>query len=98
MGGPGEIKRRRPRTCVGCGGEAPRSALVRIVRSPGGAVAVDRTGKASGRGVYLCRRRSCLEAARKKDALSRSLKVKVPVEIYLVLEALCVGGTIEGEA
>ena len=71
--------------------------MVRIVRSPGGAVAVDRTGKASGRGVYLCRRRSCLEAARKKDALSRSLKVKVPEEIYLALEALCVGGTIEGE-
>jgi len=89
MGGPGEVKRRRPRTCVGCGEEAPKSGLVRVVRRPDGVVVVDRTGKAAGRGAYLCRSKTCFLAARKKDALSRALKVKISEEIYVALEALC---------
>ncbi len=97
MGGSGEVRRRRPRTCVGCGEEAPKSGLVRIVRRPDGTVAIDRTGKASGRGAYLCRSRGCLAVARKKDTLSRALKVKVPEEIYVALEALCVDEVPEKE-
>lgn len=90
MGGPGEVRRRRPRTCVGCGAEAPKSGLVRIVRSPEGGVTVDSTGKASGRGAYLCRKKGCLLHARKKDALSRALRVKVPEDVYQALALLCV--------
>ncbi|HOI81000.1 MAG TPA: YlxR family protein [Synergistales bacterium] len=84
--GPG--KRRRPRTCAGCGGEFPRTELLRIVRSPDGEIVVDPTGRAPGRGVYLCRKRSCLELARKRKQLSRSLRSQVPDEIFVSISAL----------
>ena len=53
MGGPekGLTRRKRPRTCVGCGAESPKRGLLRVVRGPDGKVAYDPTGKAPGRGA-----------------------------------------------
>lgn len=82
-------KRQRPRTCVGCGEESPKRGLVRVVRDPQGRVYVDPTGRAPGRGAYLCRERNCVEAARKKNALARVLRVAVSPDIYEALLALC---------
>ncbi|MBL3572191.1 MAG: YlxR family protein [Synergistaceae bacterium] len=81
----GVTKRKRPRTCVGCGQESPKRGLIRVVRDPEGQVRVDPTGRAPGRGAYLCRDRECLERARKKNALARCLRVDVPAEVYDVL-------------
>lgn len=38
-----------------------------------------------GRSAYLCPTVACLEAAQRRDRLSRMLKVKVPVSIYEAL-------------
>ena len=40
-----------------------------------GKLAVDPTGKAKGRGVYICRDADCIAKARKKGAFARSLRV-----------------------
>ena len=40
-----------------------------------GKLAVDTTGKAKGRGVYICRDAECIAKARKKGAFARSLRV-----------------------
>ena len=40
-----------------------------------GKLAVDLTGKAKGRGVYICRDADCIAKARKKGAFARSLRV-----------------------
>jgi predicted RNA-binding protein YlxR (DUF448 family) len=53
---------------------------VRIVRTPEGAVALDETGKRSGRGAYLCQQRSCLETALKQQHLQRALKAPLTDE------------------
>ena len=53
---------------------------MRIVRTPEGAVALDETGKRSGRGAYLCRQRSCLETALKQQHLQRALKAPLTDE------------------
>lgn len=50
----------------------PKQELVRIVRSPEGAISVDLTGKKPGRGAYICRSVECLQAARKKRKLERA--------------------------
>ena len=48
--------RRTPqRTCVACGTKTAKGSLVRIVAPRQGSVGVDVTGKAHGRGAYLCR-------------------------------------------
>ncbi len=93
----GNIKRKRPRTCVGCGGEFPKNELIRIVRKRSGEVVSDQTGRAPGRGVYICRKMDCVLRAKKRNLLSRSLKVPVPDRIYdMILSGLGDTETIHG--
>lgn len=65
------------RTCIGCNMKRPKQELLRIVLSTDGHVAVDIGGRMDGRGAYLCKDPSCLEAALKKKGLNRSFKREV---------------------
>ena len=58
------------RTCAGCRGVKEKSGLIRIVRTPEGDVRADFTGRAAGRGTYLCPQISCLETALKKGGIA----------------------------
>ena len=69
-------KKKRPRTCVACGEESPKRALMRVVRTPEGKVEFDSTGKANGRGAYVCARLECVRAAKKKKAAVKTAKKK----------------------
>lgn len=70
--------RRTPqRTCISCRTTTGKRELVRIVRTPEGRVVPDQTGKAAGRGAYLCTDPDCWTNAAKKRLLERSLKVTV---------------------
>jgi predicted RNA-binding protein YlxR (DUF448 family) len=60
------------RRCVGCMESKPKQDLLRIAGA-GGIAAPDPTGKANGRGVYLCKDIACFEKARKKKAITRGL-------------------------
>ncbi|MEG1502144.1 MAG: YlxR family protein [Synergistaceae bacterium] len=75
-------KNRKPRTCVGCGEESPKKALLRIVRNDDGTLSYDPSGRAQGRGAYLCSDITCINNAKKKKALQRSLKVQSEGDIY----------------
>lgn len=83
------VKKQRPRTCVGCGEESPKRTLLRVVRAPDGEVRYDPTGRANGRGAYVCASLSCVAAAKKKKSLSRALKAEVTESVYDELAALC---------
>src|SRR2546421_10514721 len=61
------------RTCVACRSTGDKRGLLRVVRNTDGQVAFDRTGKAPGRGAYICASESCIAAARKQKKLERSL-------------------------
>jgi predicted RNA-binding protein YlxR (DUF448 family) len=60
------------RRCVGCMESKPKRTLLRLV-AVGGRHMFDPTGKANGRGIYLCRDMECFEKARKKKAIARGL-------------------------
>ena len=68
------------RTCIVCGRKAPKRELIRVVREPTGAVAMDATGRKSGRGAYLCPEDTCWQAAVKKGRLSHALRVELALE------------------
>jgi predicted RNA-binding protein YlxR (DUF448 family) len=53
----------------------PKNELVRLVAEDG-VPRVDGTGKANGRGVYLCPDETCLNNALKRNALTRGLAIK----------------------
>jgi predicted RNA-binding protein YlxR (DUF448 family) len=66
----------------------PKKELVRIVRSPEGSYTLDLTGKASGRGAYVCRKGACCEKCVSKKLLNKSFKMALPEEIYVTLKRL----------
>ena len=75
------------RQCLGCREMKPKAELVRVVRSPEGAVSVDLRGKAPGRGAYVCRSADCLKKALRSKAVGRALGVEIPPEIWETLTA-----------
>lgn len=68
------------RTCVACRDTSAKRQLVRVVRQPDGSVKVDATGKANGRGAYLCARPACWDKALKHALLERALKTSLSAE------------------
>lgn len=83
------------RKCIACGRTSSKSDLVRFVRQAEGHVRVDPTGKMAGRGAYVCATQECLEAAWKRKALDRALRVKLDSQTYARLsdefKTLCPG-------
>jgi predicted RNA-binding protein YlxR (DUF448 family) len=51
------------------------------VRTPDGQVAIDPTGRANGRGTYVCDKPSCRTAVVTTDVIARALNVAVPDEV-----------------
>ena len=85
MAGTG-IKKQPIRRCTGCGEHFPKSALIRVLRTPEGEIVLDGSGKKSGRGAYICKSASCLKKARKARRLESSLDCTIPDEVYNRLE------------
>lgn len=74
------------RKCVGCGEQKPKKSLIRIVKNKENELFVDFTGKANGRGAYICPDIGCLHIAQKKKALNRALECEISQEIFQRLE------------
>ena len=64
-----------------------KKELIRIVRQPNGEIALDLTGKLSGRGAYVCPRLACLQKARKAKRAESALACAIPEEVYDQMEA-----------
>ena len=88
------IKKIPMRQCTGCREMKEKRSLIRVVRSPEGAISLDSRGKSPGRGAYLCPDPACLDRARKSKALERALDTAIPPEVYEELAArLAEGGS-----
>ena len=70
------------RTCVGCKEVKPKKELIRVVKQADGKIMLDFTGKANGRGAYLCPSADCLTQAIKTRRLSREFECEIPKEVY----------------
>ncbi len=69
------------RVCAGCQEQKSKKEITCVVRTPEGTVEIDKTGKKSGRGVYLCP--EVTDVGKKESiAWEWSLKTKVSGEIY----------------
>lgn len=84
------------RQCLGCREMKPKRDLIRVVRSPEGAISLDFHGKKPGRGAYLCPNPECLKRIRKSRALERAFSLPIPEEVYNALEKEMEGGTAGG--
>ena len=75
------------RMCVGCREMKPKAQLLRVVKPQEGEAHIDRTGKAPGRGAYICGQIECFKKARKSRALERALDAKIDEAVFDQLEA-----------
>ena len=63
------------RTCIGCNEIKLKKELIRIVKNKEGQISLDKTGKANGRGAYICDNIECLEK-------ERNFETKISEDIY----------------
>jgi len=70
------------RTCIGCRVLKPKHELLRIVRKKNCTIELDLTGKAPGRGAYICMNIDCAKLALKRRGVDRTFKLDVPDNFY----------------
>ena len=74
-----KVKKVPMRRCVGCMESRPKRELIRITGYEG-LISVDPSGKAKGRGVYVCPSEDCFSRAFKRKAISRGLGAELTGE------------------
>ncbi|MBE7022019.1 MAG: YlxR family protein [Ruminococcaceae bacterium] len=84
------------RECISCGQKFLKHQLLRVVRN-GEGISLDVTGKAAGRGAYLCKDPACYEKLVKQRRLDRAFRQQVSREVYDMLgKQLALLGTEKG--
>ena len=76
------MKEMPKRTCIGCNEIKNKKDLIRVVKNKNGEIFVDKTGKANGRGAYICNNIECLEKAIKTKRLERTFEVAIESQVY----------------
>ncbi|WP_022764663.1 RNase P modulator RnpM [Butyrivibrio sp. XPD2006] len=74
------------RKCVGCGEMKEKKELIRVIKTPEDEILLDTTGRANGRGAYICCNAECLKKAVKNRGLERSLKSHIPTDVLERME------------
>ena len=92
------------RSCIGCRAVRDKRDLVRIVHTPDDRYVLDATGKAAGRGAYVCPSAACLGQAVKRKSFDRAFRRSVPRDAVAALESSIqeyvragTGAAVEGE-
>lgn len=81
-----QTKKIPTRRCTSCGEHFPKSELFRVVRSPEGEISLDKVGKASGRGAYICKNAACFRKAKKSGRIATALECAIPDWVYEKIE------------
>lgn len=69
------------RTCIACRSEKPKKELIRVVKF-GDDISLDFTGKANGRGAYICNDPNCIAKLKKQKLLNRAFSCQVEESTY----------------
>ena len=69
------------RTCIACKKNAPKKELLRIVKN-GEEIFLDKTGKANGRGAYVCGDAECFKKLKKGRLLNKAFSMEVTEDVY----------------
>ena len=72
---------------MACRGAAGKRGLLRVARTPEGAVVYDRGGREPGRGAYLHADAGCIQLAERRGSLGRALRAQVPEQLWSDLSA-----------
>ena len=76
-----EKKKIPMRTCIACRQEKPKKELIRVVKY-GEEISLDLTGRANGRGTYVCNDLECIAKLKKNKLINRAFSCQVSEETY----------------
>ena len=76
------MKKAFQRTCMACNAKKDKGNFIRIIKNQKGQIIVDKTGKADGRGAYICKDIKCLEKVIKTKRIEKVLKNNIDKKIY----------------
>ena len=70
------------RMCIACREMKPKKELLRIVKNAEGDIFVDASGKAAGRGAYICTAEACQKKLNDKKLLNKAFSADVSASVY----------------
>ena len=73
------------RMCIACKTMKPKREMLRIVKS-GEEIFLDKTGRANGRGAYICNDGECIKKLKKQKLINRTFGVSVDDSVYCAIE------------
>ena len=79
------------RMCIACREMKPKVEMTRVVRNAEGEISPDPTGKAPGRGAYICSNEDCLKKLMGKKLLNKAFSADVSPEVYKGVEEDALG-------
>ena len=74
------------RTCIACREMKPKAEMTRVVRNAEDEIMLDPTGKAPGRGAYVCANEECLKKVITKKLFNKTFSANVAPEVYQGVE------------
>ena len=79
------------RMCIACRQMKLKKDMTRVVKTADGEIFADPTGKASGRGAYICSAEECLKKLNDKKLLHKAFSINVAQEVYKGVEEEILG-------
>ena len=74
------------RMCIACREMKPKQEMMRVVKNADGEIYADPTGKAPGRGAYVCNNDECHQKLNVKKLLHKTFSTDVPMDVYKGIE------------
>lgn len=84
-------KQPRLRMCMACRERKDKKEMLRVVKN-GDGVHLDFTGKADGRGAYLCNSEECLKKLLRYKLVNKAFSCDAGEEVYRAIEEEFRGG------
>ena len=70
------------RMCIACREMKPKKEMLRVVKTADGEVFADVSGKAAGRGAYICSAEACRKKLNDKKLLHKAFSTDISAEVY----------------
>lgn len=70
------------RMCIACREMKPKGEMTRVVKTADDEIYLDATGKAAGRGAYVCNNAECLKKLNNKKLLHKAFSANVSEDVY----------------
>lgn len=70
------------RMCIACREMKPKKEMTRVVKNADGEIFADLSGKAPGRGAYVCSGEECLKKLGDKKLLHKAFSMEVSQSVY----------------